>query len=133
MRIEALDLFGVFEHVRQLVEKPLLLVLTQLETREPCDAIDVCAGQPPWHAKCYHAIEVSLRRAAVAGSWYPANPEALAREVDRYLVAVEGSPAGDTVALVAPHAGLVYSGAIAAHAYRPLRDQAARGLYASAP
>lgn len=59
----------------------------------------------------------ALRRAAVAGSWYPASPEALAREVDRYLGAVERSPAGDPIAIVAPHAGLMYSGPIAAHAY----------------
>jgi AmmeMemoRadiSam system protein B len=67
---------------------------------------------------------VSLRRAAVAGSWYPANPEALAREVDRYLAAVDAAPPEETVALVAPHAGLMYSGPIAAHAYRPLRGHA---------
>ena len=59
----------------------------------------------------------ALRRAAVAGSWYPAGPEALVREVDRYLQAVERSPAGEPLALIAPHAGLMYSGPIAAHAY----------------
>jgi AmmeMemoRadiSam system protein B len=62
----------------------------------------------------------SIRRAAVAGSWYPANPEALAREIDRYLAAVATSPPGDALAVVAPHAGLMYSGPIAAHSYKIL-------------
>ena len=61
-----------------------------------------------------------LRRAAVAGSWYPSNPVALAKEVDRYLAAAGPSVAGDPLAIVAPHAGLLYSGPIAAHAYKLL-------------
>jgi len=66
----------------------------------------------------------NLRRAAVAGSWYPASAEGLAHEVDRYLDAVGRPPAGDPVAIVAPHAGLMYSGPIAAHAYGLLRGRA---------
>ena len=66
---------------------------------------------------------VTLRRAAVAGSWYPADPEALAREVDRYLAAVTRSPSGDPLAIIAPHAGLIYSGPVAAHAYSLLRGR----------
>jgi len=63
---------------------------------------------------------VPVRRAAVAGSWYPAQPEALAREVDRYLSAAGDLPAGRPLAIIAPHAGLMYSGPIAAHAYKLL-------------
>lgn len=58
-----------------------------------------------------------VRRAAVAGSWYPAQPDVLAREVDRYLAGAGEPPAGDPIAIIAPHAGLMYSGPIAAHAY----------------
>ena len=65
-----------------------------------------------------------LRPAAVAGSWYPGNADALAREVDGYLRAVPGdNVAGDIVAIVSPHAGLIYSGPVAAHAYRVLEQQ----------
>ena len=63
---------------------------------------------------------VPVRRAAVAGSWYPAQPEALAREVDRYLSAAGDLPAGRPLAIIAPHAGLMYSGPIAAYAYKLL-------------
>ncbi len=65
---------------------------------------------------------VAVRRAAVAGSWYPADPHVLAREVDRYLAAAD-PPAGTPLAIIAPHAGLMYSGPIAAHAYRLLHGQ----------
>ena len=63
-----------------------------------------------------------VRRAAVAGSWYPADREQLAAEVDEYAgrARVEPIP-GPVRALVAPHAGLMYSGPVAAHAYAAVR------------
>ncbi len=65
-----------------------------------------------------------VRPAAVAGTWYPASAEALAREVDRYLALAPAAPNGDLTALIAPHAGLMYSGPVAAHAYRALEGRA---------
>jgi AmmeMemoRadiSam system protein B len=61
-----------------------------------------------------------VRPAAVAGTWYPATAAALADAVDGYLGRATREVTGDLVALVAPHAGLVYSGPVAAHAYRLL-------------
>jgi AmmeMemoRadiSam system protein B len=58
----------------------------------------------------------SVRRAAFAGRWYPGSPDELGGLVDGYLRAVPAA-AGGTCAVVAPHAGLVYSGGVAAHAY----------------
>ena len=69
---------------------------------------------------------MSIRRASVAGTWYPGAAPALAAAVDRHLAAADGETTGhltDLVALIAPHAGLMYSGAVAAHAYRQLRDR----------
>ena len=65
----------------------------------------------------------AIRRAAVAGSWYPGNQKALADAVDRYLASATRDVGGDLVALVAPHAGLMYSGPVAAHAYRLLQGR----------
>ncbi len=64
----------------------------------------------------------TLRRAAFAGSWYPRTAGAITDEVDRYLDAA-GAPEvkGRLVALVSPHAGLHYSGPVAAHSYALLR------------
>ena len=60
----------------------------------------------------------SIRPAAVAGMFYPADARTLAREVDEFLGAVApGAGARAPKILVAPHAGYRYSGAIAAHAY----------------
>lgn len=64
-----------------------------------------------------------IRRAAVAGSWYPADPAQLRAAIGDYLAAADtpaDAPTGDLIALVAPHAGLMYSGPVAAHAYRLL-------------
>jgi AmmeMemoRadiSam system protein B len=67
-----------------------------------------------------------LRRAAVAGSWYPATAVAIAEEVDGYLGATGPlSVPGRIVALVSPHAGLRYSGPVAAHGYALLRAPSA--------
>ena len=65
----------------------------------------------------------SVRRAAVAGSWYPANPGTLAADVERYLGdAALDAVAGRPRALIAPHAGLMYSGPVAAFAYKATRN-----------
>jgi AmmeMemoRadiSam system protein B len=69
-----------------------------------------------------------IRPPAVVGTWYPRAPAELAREVDRYVAAADAEPArqappATVTALIAPHAGLVYSGPVAAHAYRLLRDR----------
>jgi AmmeMemoRadiSam system protein B len=63
-----------------------------------------------------------LRRAAVAGSWYPGDPRHLQRVVDGYLAAAAGSATPCPRALIAPHAGLMYSGPVAAYAYGLLTD-----------
>ena len=66
----------------------------------------------------------SVRPSAIAGTWYEANPQTLARAVDGYLdqARLPDLP-GQVIALVAPHAGHVYSGPVAGHAFA-----AARGL-----
>ena len=61
-----------------------------------------------------------LRPAAVAGTWYPGSAVELAAAVDTHLARATREVEGDLVALIAPHAGLMYSGPIAAHAYRLL-------------
>jgi AmmeMemoRadiSam system protein B len=68
----------------------------------------------------------TIRKAAVAGSWYPGTATALAAAVERHLDAADRAAeeiTGEVIALVAPHAGLVYSGPVAAHAYRLLRGR----------
>ncbi len=62
-----------------------------------------------------------VRPAAVAGSWYPGDPETLAQMVDEMLEAepaVDGAP----VALIVPHAGYAFSGPVAAAGFRQLAN-----------
>lgn len=66
----------------------------------------------------------TVRRAAVAGSWYPGTAAAITEEVDGYLAAAGPvEAAGRLVALISPHAGLRYSGPVAAYGYSLLRGR----------
>lgn len=64
-----------------------------------------------------------VRPAAVAGSWYPGTRGALEREVDALLASATVPPLHDIVAVIAPHAGMMYSGGVAAYSYRALAHQ----------
>ncbi|MCB1691841.1 MAG: AmmeMemoRadiSam system protein B [Pseudomonadales bacterium] len=64
----------------------------------------------------------AIRMPAVAGTFYTANPVELEREIDALIEADGASDSDETPkALIAPHAGYVYSGPIAASVYRKLR------------
>jgi AmmeMemoRadiSam system protein B len=73
---------------------------------------------------------VRVRPTAVAGRFYPGNPEALAALVDALLAEAPPPPGPSRpVALVAPHAGYRFSGRVAAKAYAhlsPWRGKLAR-------
>ncbi len=64
----------------------------------------------------------SIRAPAVAGLFYPADAHELARRVDALLAraAPDGTARDHTRALVSPHAGYDYSGAVAARAFARL-------------
>jgi AmmeMemoRadiSam system protein B len=63
-----------------------------------------------------------VRPPAVAGSWYPGTRAALDNAVDGYLRdAADERDVGCPRAIVAPHAGLMYSGPVAAYAYGLLK------------
>lgn len=64
---------------------------------------------------------MATRPPAVAGSFDPARPEALASMVDELLAdARPKMPGGPTKALVSPHAGFIYSGSTAALGFATL-------------
>jgi AmmeMemoRadiSam system protein B len=71
----------------------------------------------------------TVRPAAVAGSFYPAEPRALRSLIREYLDAARETSAGPDPwpkALIVPHAGYMYSGRVAATAF--VRVEAAREL-----
>jgi len=70
---------------------------------------------------CTRVKEQAVRPPAVAGSFYPADPDELRKTIQGFLSAAKKpEPQGDLVALLAPHAGYVYSGLVAAHSYKML-------------
>jgi len=77
----------------------------------------------------------AIRPAAVAGTFYPGEASALAAEVAAYLAEARPGPNGAPApkAIIAPHAGYMYSGAIAASIYArlaPLRGRVTRVVLA---
>jgi MEMO1 family protein len=75
-----------------------------------------------------------LRRSAVAGTWYPDRADELAAEVDRYVADADLDPFPVPVrAIVAPHAGLRYSGPVAAFAYKAVRNTHYRAIVLVGP
>jgi MEMO1 family protein len=65
-----------------------------------------------------------VRQPAVSGSWYSDSPEKLSRDVDRYLKEADSAEVtGNIKGIVVPHAGFVFSGSVAAHAYKLLQGQ----------
>jgi hypothetical protein len=76
------------------------------------------------HARKEANIPV-IRPPAVAGTFYPAAQDALERQLAQFMSEADnGPPTGDALAIpkaiIAPHAGYVYSGPVAARAYARL-------------
>ncbi len=79
--------------------------------------------------------EITTRPAALAGSWYPGEPGALAAEVEGFIAAArpDDAPAGTPVVLLAPHAGYVYSGPVAGRGYGLLAGRTYDRVFVLAP
>ena len=71
----------------------------------------------------------AIRQPAFAGQFYPENPTELSATVKKYLDAADDGDARVPKAIIAPHAGYIYSGPVAATAYKrlaPARDTITR-------
>ena len=70
----------------------------------------------------------AVRAAAVAGTFYPGRRSTLLSAVREHLERVPlRAPAGRiTKAVIAPHAGYIYSGPVAGHGFRPLQAEGER-------
>src|SRR4026207_290973 len=68
-----------------------------------------------------HPMATDIRPAAVGRGWYPASADELVREVEEYIGRAPVDDRDAPIAIVAPHAGLKYSGPVAAYAYRAAR------------
>lgn len=67
---------------------------------------------------------LDLRPSPIAGTWYEGRPEILQRNIDNYLDRAKlPELTGEVIAVIAPHAGHRYSGAVAGYAFATLRNQ----------
>lgn len=72
-----------------------------------------------------HASDPDVRPSVLAGSWYPDDSESLKAMLNDYLTSAKpAEPQGDLVAAVAPHAGYVYSGQVAAFTFSLMKNKA---------
>jgi AmmeMemoRadiSam system protein B/AmmeMemoRadiSam system protein A len=69
-----------------------------------------------------------VHKAEGAGRWYPADPLRLRTAVETYIKQAELEPfPGQPLAVIVPHAGYIYSGAVAGHAFRALQETGCAG------
>lgn len=65
---------------------------------------------------------LDVRPSPIAGAWYDSNPRALAASIDSYLNNAQLPKIdGKVIAVIAPHAGYIYSGPVAGYAFAALR------------
>ncbi|NPA90898.1 MAG: AmmeMemoRadiSam system protein B [Chloroflexi bacterium] len=67
-----------------------------------------------------------IRPPAVAGTFYPADPETLRQMVLAFLAQAQVPDLGSVRAVIAPHAGYIYSGPVAGYAFKALAGLPAR-------
>ena len=66
----------------------------------------------------------NVRKSVISGSWYPGDPSVLRRYIAEYFRRVpDRELSGEVVGLIAPHAGYIYSGQVAAFAYQLVRGK----------
>jgi MEMO1 family protein len=78
----------------------------------------------------------TVRPPAVAGTFYPEDPQELRSMIQEFLAQAKEAPQGEPEAFISPHAGYVYSGQIAAYGYKNLKKAPAnnpRRVFVLAP
>jgi MEMO1 family protein len=69
-------------------------------------------------------MALDVRPSPLAGRWYDADPNVLASSVDEYLDSAELPELdGEVIAVIAPHAGHLYSGPVAGYAFAAIRGR----------
>ena len=75
-----------------------------------------------------------IRQAAYAGEWYSGDPDRLTKNISLYLGEAKiNRGLGKILGLISPHAGFVYSGPVAAHAYKQVSGKSYDTIVVVAP
>ena len=63
------------------------------------------------------------REPAVAGQFYSYDKDVLKNELKKFFDSADACKTGDAISIVCPHAGYMYSGAVAAYSYNAVKKQ----------
>ena len=109
--------------MKSMPEGPCIALLTALVL-----LLGACAapgGQPTLRLTAAPTATIpseKIRPPLLAGAWYPADPDELRQMVDKLLADAEPAE-GAPIGLVVPHAGLDYSGAVAASGFKQMEGK----------
>lgn len=125
-RVDGLHLFDVAKDIGKLAGEQVRFVVGERQPGEARHALDfgtretirhaqdAIKGSAPWNPEEH----LMIRPAAMAGTWYPATPAVLLQDLEGYLGAAGEGPSGRVDAVIVPHAGLMFSGAVGAWAFK---------------
>jgi AmmeMemoRadiSam system protein B len=84
-----------------------------------------CQSQPS-----YNKISNIDREPAFAGQFYPGNPIVLCDSLEKmFSHSVKMSTNKNVIAIISPHAGYIYSGSVAASAYKQIKIQKYKNIF----
>lgn len=96
--------------------------------------VNNCSSSQRENQKSTKMATENIRKAVVAGQFYPADPGELKEMIDHFLSNVPDKPGlNNILGLVCPHAGYVYSGQTAAHAYKLVQGKEYDAVVVLAP
>lgn len=109
----------------------LVLVMLAMAACGPSPQAEPVSPTPPAsepRALTPTPVAGDIHEAEGAGRWYPADPSRLQASVEAYVsqADLESIP-GRLVGVIVPHAGYVYSGAVAGYAFRALQQAGCAG------
>ena len=115
-------LVGCTSEPQQPTSQPMIMASPQVTPQVTLGDASESADEeilPPTEAPVPPTDSGWIRLSAIAGSWYPDDPEELTNLIDGFLDDV--SPVdGEPLALIVPHAGYMYSGPVAAAGFKQL-------------
>jgi len=100
-----------------MIKNTFLFFLSLLPTVILCSSIQAGAGSD-------QSGSVDIRNPILAGTWYPGDKNSLQKSIHDSLDSVSPiKPSGNITAIIVPHAGYLYSGRVAAHAYKLIKNE----------
>ncbi len=103
----------------------VLMIVFLVATAGMVDGGDEADAQSPSASDSVSGKKLGVLPPSVAGAFYPADADKLRADIGRYLESAS-PPAidGEIAAVIVPHAGYIYSGPVAAYAYKAIARQA---------